>query len=94
MGEGTAAIVPERPRLAPGVRLHFDKARNDWVLLAPERIIEIEGPAQEILRRCDGSRSLDQIIDELAAVYTAERDVIAGDVADMLAELVAKRLLV
>lgn len=94
MGEGTMAGLPERPKLAPGVRLHFDKARNDWVLLAPERIVEIEGPAQEIPRRCDGSRTLDQVIDELAAVYAADRAVIAADVTDMLAELVAKRLLV
>ena len=43
-------ILPERPRLAPGVRLHFDKSRDAWVLLCPERIIETEGPASEILK--------------------------------------------
>lgn len=85
--------IPERPRLAPGVRLHFDKARNQWVLLAPERIIETEGPAQDIVRRCDGTRTVSQIVDELAVLYTADRDLIAGDVTDMLADLVAKRLL-
>lgn len=86
--------LPERPRLAPGVRLHFDKTRNAWVLLGPERVIEAEGPAPEILRRCDGSRTTEQIVDELAALYTADRAVIAGDVNDMLADLVAKRLVV
>jgi pyrroloquinoline quinone biosynthesis protein D len=85
--------LPERPRLAPGVRLHFDATRNAWVLLGPERIIETEGPASEILRRCDGSRTVDQIVDELSVVYTADRTEIAGDVVDMLAELVAKRML-
>jgi pyrroloquinoline quinone biosynthesis protein D len=85
--------LPERPRLAPGVRLHFDAARDRWVLLAPERIIETEGPAQDILHRCDGSRTVAEIVDELAAVYDADRDLIAGDVTDMLADLVAKRLL-
>jgi pyrroloquinoline quinone biosynthesis protein D len=86
--------LPERPRLAPGVRLHFDKTRNAWVLLAPERVIEAEGPAHEILQRCDGSRTTGQIVDELAALYTADRSVIAGDVNEMLADLVAKRLVV
>lgn len=86
--------LPERPRLAPGVRLHFDKTRNAWVLLGPERVIEAEGPAPEILRRCDGSRTTEQIVDELAALYTADRAVIAGDVNDMLADLVTKRLVV
>jgi pyrroloquinoline quinone biosynthesis protein D len=85
--------LPECPRLGPGVRLHFDKTRDAWVLLGPERVIELEGPASEILRRCDGNRTVAQIIDELAALYTADRAEIAGDVTDMLAELVVKRML-
>jgi pyrroloquinoline quinone biosynthesis protein D len=75
------------------VRLHFDTTRDAWVLLGPERVIETEGPASEILRRCDGSRTIAQIVDELAAVYNADRAEIAGDVTDMFAELVAKRML-
>ncbi len=86
--------LPERPRLAPGVRLHFDKTRDAWVLLGPERVIETEGPANDILRRCDGTRTVGQIVDELAALYTAEPSEIARDVEDMLAELCAKRMLV
>jgi coenzyme PQQ biosynthesis protein PqqD len=86
--------LPEHPRLAPGVRLHFDKTRGTWVLLGPERVIETEGPASEILRRCDGSRTVGQIVDELAVLYTADRAEIEGDVTDMLAELASKRLLV
>lgn len=93
MDDSEAPVVPERPRLGPGVRLHFNSTRNAWVLLGPERVIETEGPAHEILRRCDGSRTVAQIIDELAALYSADRAEIAGDVADMLAELVAKRML-
>ena len=85
--------IPERPRLAPGVRLHFDTTRGAWVLLGPERVIETEGPASEILRRCDGSRTINQIVDELAALYTADRAEIEGDVNDMLVELVTKRML-
>ncbi len=85
--------LPERPRLGSGVRLHFDKTRDAWVLLGPERVIELEGPAGEILRRCDGDRTVAQIVDELAALYTADRAEIAGDVTDMLAELVVKRML-
>jgi pyrroloquinoline quinone biosynthesis protein D len=85
---------PDRPKLAPGVRLHFDKTRNAWVLLSPERVIEAEGPASEILRRCDGTRTVEAIIDELAAVYAADRAVIAQDVTEMLQDMVGKRLLV
>jgi coenzyme PQQ biosynthesis protein PqqD len=74
------------------VRLHFDKARDAWVLLGPERVIEAEGPAHEILKRCDGSRSVAQIVDELAVLFVADRAVIEGDVVEMLADLVSKRL--
>jgi pyrroloquinoline quinone biosynthesis protein D len=84
----------DRPRLAPGVRLHFDQTRNAWVLLGPERVIETEGPASDILQRCDGTRTLAQIVDELAALYTADRAEIEGDVRIMLAELVDKRMVV
>ena len=87
-----AAIDPEaRPRLAPGVRLHNDPKRG-WVLLCPERVIETQGPTSEILRRCDGQRTLARIIDELAEAFAAERAVIAGDVAALLQELATKKL--
>ena len=93
MPETDAPKLPERPRLAAGVRLHFDKTRDAWVLLGPERVIEAEGPASEILRRCDGSRTVGQIVDELAVLYTADRTEIEGDVNDMLADLATKRML-
>jgi len=93
MPDSDAANLPEYPRLAPGVRLHFDRTRDAWVLLGPERVIETEGPASEILRRCDGTRTVEQIVGELAAIYNAERAQIAGDVTEMLAELRAKRML-
>ena len=82
-----------RPRLAPGVRLHFDQKRAAWVLLAPERVIETEGPTVEILRRCDGTRTISAVVDELAAQFVADRAVIDADVRELLAELAEKRLL-
>ena len=93
MPETGRVAVPERPRLAAGVRLHFDRTRQAWVLLCPERVIEAEGPAHEVLQRCDGSRTIGEIVDELAILYAAERSVIEGDVTDMLADLAARRLL-
>jgi len=88
------AEMPEtaRPRLAAGVRLHFDTRRQAWMLLAPERVVETEDPAHDILSRCDGSRTVRQIVDELAEIYAADRVEIAGDVAELLAELAGKRM--
>lgn len=88
------AIDPEsRPRLAAGVRLHDDPKRG-WVLLCPERVIETQGPTSEILRRCDGRRTLAQIVDDLAEAFAAERAVIAADVDTLLQELATKKLVV
>ncbi|HET6606446.1 MAG TPA: pyrroloquinoline quinone biosynthesis peptide chaperone PqqD [Rhodopila sp.] len=85
--------VPQRPRLAAGVRLHFDNVRSAWVLLSPERVIQAEGPASEILKRCDGKHSVDDIVDELAALFTEDRAVIAQDVIAMLEDMVTRGLL-
>ena len=82
----------DRPRLAPGVRLHFDPPRAHWVLLAPERVIETEGPVHDVVSRCDGTHTVDQIVDELATIYSGPRDTIAEDVAELLDELAAARL--
>jgi pyrroloquinoline quinone biosynthesis protein D len=92
-GPGGAIDPGSKPRLAAGVRLH-DDPRRGWVLLCPERVIETQGPTSEILRRCDGRRSLAQIVDELAEAFAAERAVIAADVDTLLQELVTKKLVV
>jgi pyrroloquinoline quinone biosynthesis protein D len=83
-----------RPGLAPGVRLSFDKARDCWVVLAPERVLVPDETALEILQRCNGSRPVGEIVDELASVYNADRGEIAKDVEDMVSDLIAKRILV
>ncbi|HET6160210.1 MAG TPA: pyrroloquinoline quinone biosynthesis peptide chaperone PqqD [Dongiaceae bacterium] len=81
------------PGLAPGVRLTFDKARDRWVVLAPERVLVPDETALEILQRCDGTKHLDDIVDELATAYSADRSEIEHDVKDLLASLIEKRIL-
>ncbi len=75
------------PRLARGVKLREDKARGRWVLLAPERMLVPDETAVEVLRLVDGVRSLDAVVDTLAARFAAPREEIAADVAGMLQEL-------
>jgi pyrroloquinoline quinone biosynthesis protein D len=83
-----------RPGLAPGVRLAFDKARDQWVVLAPERVLVPDETALEILQRCNGTRQLDDIINELASAYSADRSEIEHDVRDLLASLIEKRIVI
>lgn len=82
------------PRFAQGVRLHHDKARERWVVMAPERMFVPDETALEILRLVDGDQDVDAIIDALAAKFDAPRDVIAADVRAMLDDLVARGALV
>jgi pyrroloquinoline quinone biosynthesis protein D len=82
-----------RPRLPRGVRLRRDEARGRWTLLAPERIFEVDDVAAAILELCDGRRDLAAIVAELASRYNAPAAVIAKDVAAMLGDLKAKRVL-
>jgi pyrroloquinoline quinone biosynthesis protein D len=81
------------PGLAPGVRLTFDKVRDCWIVLAPERVLVPDETALEILQRCNGVRPVGQIVEELASVYNADRREIAQDVEDMLSDLIEKRIL-
>lgn len=78
------------PRFAPGVRLHHDRARDRWVVMAPERMFVPDEIALAVLRLIDGARHSDTIIDMLAATFDAPRDVIATDVQAMLDDLRAR----
>jgi pyrroloquinoline quinone biosynthesis protein D len=92
VSEGAALPGDEAiPRLPRGVRLRHDEARG-WLLLGPERVLQADPIAGEILKRCTGERTIRDIVDDLAATFTAERARIDADVRALLADLAAKRL--
>ena len=82
-----------RPLLPRHAKLKFDETRQRWVILAPERVLAPDEIAVEVLQLCDGARSVEAIIDQLAAKYTAERSAIATDVIAMLQNLADKGFL-
>jgi pyrroloquinoline quinone biosynthesis protein D len=82
------------PRLARGARLREDAARGGrWVVMAPERMFVPDETALEVLRLLDGARSVDAVVDDLAARYAAPREEIAADVLALLRELEEKGVL-
>src|SRR5690606_4861599 len=81
------------PRLSPGVRLREDTARGGWVLLGPERVLQPDPIAVEILKRVDGHKDLQAIVDELVQDFSAERSLIERDVRLCLTGLAEKGLL-
>lgn len=80
-------------RLPRGVRLCEDKARGGWVLLAPERVFQLDPIAQQVLMRVDGERDISAIVDDLARAFDAPRERISVDVRAMLTNLITKNVL-
>jgi pyrroloquinoline quinone biosynthesis protein D len=79
--------------LPPWVRMRFDKVRDRWVLLAPERVLFPCATSVEILERLPEAPTLGALIDALAAEYEAPREAIATDVRAMLGDLAAQGFL-
>jgi pyrroloquinoline quinone biosynthesis protein D len=80
------------PRFARGVRLREDPVRGGWSLLAPERVLTPNPIAVEVLKLCDGNRSLSDIVDDLSGRFSVDRARIEADVEALFAELRAKRM--
>jgi pyrroloquinoline quinone biosynthesis protein D len=82
-----------RPVLPRHTKLRFDETRQVWVILAPERVLAPDEIAVEVLKLCDGLRSVGEMADQLAAKYAADRDTILADVIAMLQDLADKAFL-
>jgi pyrroloquinoline quinone biosynthesis protein D len=85
-----ASSVPVLPR---HVKLRFDKTRDRWVILAPERVLVPDDIAVEVLQLCDGVRPLTVIVDSLAEKFTAPPDLILTDCLALLQDLANKGFL-
>jgi pyrroloquinoline quinone biosynthesis protein D len=84
--------LQSRPRLAPGCRL--GENNNQQVLLMPERALRLNGPSLEIVQRCDGSRTVQQIITELQQIYSkAQPQKVQQDILGYLELLQKERAL-
>ncbi len=70
------------PRVSRRFRLQWEDAQQAWVLLYPEGMVKLNQSAGEILRRCDGSRSVPEIVAELEQAFDASG--LADDVAQFL----------
>jgi pyrroloquinoline quinone biosynthesis protein D len=84
--------LSSRPRLAPGCRLAENNQQR--VLLMPERALRLNGPSLEIVERCDGKHTVQQIITDLQKIYSkAEPQKVESDILGYLALLQEQRAL-
>ncbi len=51
-------------------RLQWEEAQQKDVILYPEGMVELNQSSAEILKLCDGSRNLDQIINDLEEKFS------------------------
>ena len=66
------AALSERPKLSRRFRLQYEEAQSRWALLDPEGMAQLNHSAAEILQRCDGERSLPEIVAELEQAFNAQ----------------------
>jgi coenzyme PQQ biosynthesis protein PqqD len=88
-------MVPDtnsKPRLAHGCRLGENNQQR--VLLMPERALRLLGPSLEIIERCDGKHTVQQIIADLQKIYSkAQPQKVEQDILGYLALLQKERAL-
>ena len=82
----------DTPVILRGVRPHFDKVRNIWILLAPERALKLDDIGRAILDEVDGVRTLAEISAVLSERYDAPLERISSDARTFLSGLMARRM--
>lgn len=83
-----------RPALAPQVRLRADPVSREPVLLYPEGFLQLNATSHDILARCDGVRSIREIVALLAQEYDAAPAELEADVTECVRELHGRNFIV
>jgi pyrroloquinoline quinone biosynthesis protein D len=76
----TALTLQSVPRVSSGFRLQYESAQECHVLLYPEGMVKLNQTAGEILSRCDGQRTVTEVVAELEQAFSTtglETDVMA-----------------
>jgi len=83
-----------KPRLSKKARVRADPRDGAAVLLSPERGLRLSETAAAVVALCDGTRTIEEIVGELAARYEkTPRARIEADVRALLADLHGRALL-
>ena len=67
----SAVLTDSVPRVGAGFRLQWEPVQDCHVLLYPEGMVKLNGSAGEIMKRCDGQRSVAVIVADLEAAFSA-----------------------
>jgi pyrroloquinoline quinone biosynthesis protein D len=86
----TMIEASSKPHLPAHIKLRHDAGRGRWHVLAPERVFEPDPIAVEILKHCDGGKTVQAIAEIMAVEYNAPLADITADIISMLQELADK----
>jgi pyrroloquinoline quinone biosynthesis protein D len=87
----TGLSASARPAIAHGMRLQWEAAQEAHVLLYPEGMVKLNGSAGAIMSRCDGVRTLADIVTDLERSYGLTG--LSGDVHAFVALALERRWL-
>lgn len=79
-----------RPRLSPHYVFRWEASQDAHILLYPEGLIKLNPAAAEILKRCDGERTADDIVADLDAAFPGNHDAIVLDTQAFLNDALRK----
>ncbi|HEY0767961.1 MAG TPA: pyrroloquinoline quinone biosynthesis peptide chaperone PqqD [Steroidobacteraceae bacterium] len=80
-----------KPAIGHGMRLQWEPAQEAHVLLYPEGMVRLNGSAGAILSRCDGMRTVADIVADLERTYSVTG--LSGDVTAFVALALEKHWL-
>ncbi len=82
------------PRLASKARLRWDKIEQQHMLMFPEAALKLNETAAEVLKLCDGERTVAQIVDILVEKFSGvDRTMIEDNVNQLLTRIRTRGLL-
>ncbi len=90
--DSTNAALAQVFAVAKPYRLQYEEAQTSWVLLYPEGMVKLNGPAGEILSRCDGVKNMASVIEELERAF--EQQGLQNDVLGFIDIALEKRWVV
>lgn len=83
-GGAVPRTLPAFPRLSRLYRMQYEQVQSAWVLLYPEGMVKLNYSSAEILRRCNGERSVEAMITDLEILFNVKG--IAPQVRQLLQE--------
>ena len=93
--------LTQRPRISSMARLRFDPLTQSYVLLSPERGLRLNESASEVVRHCDGTSTVQQIVEQLRNDCVADdgatkptTEQVASEVIELLEALHERSLVV